>query len=278
MRENLKVPTASVYDVDVASIAALIGDPARCTMLNALLGGSALPAGELARLAGISPATATGHLHKLVDAGLVQVIAQGRYRYHRLSGPQVASALESLALLAPPVPVRSLRQSRTASGLAEARTCYDHLAGRLGVALAEALLEMRALEPIDGHDHRLTATGRELLAQLGIATEPLEQSRRAFARSCLDLTERRPHLAGALPSQLRTMMVREAWLCHDPTGRALQVTKKGAAALFTSFGLNVAAPLVVDPSHSLIERRGAGSVKSTKGNESASRPWSPPRR
>ena len=237
------MPTASVYDVDVASIAALIGDPARCTMLNALLGGSALPAGTLARLAGISPATATGHLHKLVDAGLVQVVAQGRHRYHRLSGPQVASALEALALLAPPVPVRSLRQSRSASTLAEARTCYDHLAGRLGVALAEALLEMKVLEPIDERDHRLTAAGRELLARLGIEAAPLEQSRRAFARSCLDWTERRPHLAGALPSQLLSMMVREGWLCHDPAGRALQVTKKGAAALFTAFRLNVADSL-----------------------------------
>ncbi|MHB1577060.1 MAG: ArsR/SmtB family transcription factor [Candidatus Dormibacteria bacterium] len=234
------MPSASVFDVDVASIAALIGDPARCTMLNALLGGSALPAGELARLADISPATATGHLHKLVNAGLLQVVAQGRHRYHRLSGARVASALEALALLAPPVPVRSLRQSRTASALAGARTCYDHLAGRLGVAVAEALLAMKALEPIDERDHRLTATGRELVGRLGIATEPLEQSRRAFARSCLDWTERRPHLAGALPSQLLTMMVQEGWLCHEPAGRALQVTKKGAAALFTSFGLTLA--------------------------------------
>lgn len=233
------MPTTNVYDADVASIAALIGDPARCAMLNALLGGSALPAGELARLAGISPATATGHLHKLVAAGLVQVVAQGRHRYHRLSGPEVASALEALALLAAPVPVRSLRQSRTASALAEARTCYDHLAGRLGVAVAEALLEMKVLEPTDERDHRLTPAGRELLARLGIEAEPLEQSRRALARACLDWTERRPHLAGALPSQLLTMMVREGWLRHDPTGRALQVTQKGTVALLAWFGVNV---------------------------------------
>lgn len=233
------MPAASTHDVDVASIAFLIGDPARCAMLHALLGGSALPAGELARAAGIAPATATGHLRKLVHAGLVQAVAQGRHRYHRLSGPQVASALEALALLAPPIPVRSLRQSRTAHALAEARTCYDHLAGHLGVAVSEALLEMKALVPIDERDHRVTPTGRELLARLGIETAPLEQSRRVLARSCLDWTERRHHLAGALPSQLLTMMVQEGWLCRQPSGRALQVTPKGTAALIAVFGLEL---------------------------------------
>ncbi len=234
------MPQANVYDVDVASIAALIGDPARCAMLNALLGGGALPAGELARLAGISPATATGHLHKLVDGGLVQVVAQGRHRYHRLSGPHVASALEALAILAPAVPVRSLRQSRTASALAEARTCYDHLAGRLGVAVATTLLERKALEPTDERDHRLTAAGRELLAQLGIEAEGLGHGRRAFARFCLDWTERRPHLAGELPAQLLSMMLRDGWFRRDAAGRALQVTEKGTKALSATLGLDVA--------------------------------------
>lgn len=233
------VSAASIHDVDVASIAALIGDPARCAMLHALLGGAAVPAGELARAAGVAPATATGHLHKLVDAGLVQVVAQGRHRYHRLSGPQVAAALEALALLAPPMPVRSLRQSRTANALAEAQTCYDHLAGRLGVAIAEALLEMKALEPIDERDHRVTPTGRELMARLGIEMAPLEQSRRVVARSCLDWTERRPHLAGALPSQLLTMMVQEGWMRRQPSGRAVLVTPKGTAALIAVLGLDL---------------------------------------
>jgi DNA-binding transcriptional ArsR family regulator len=233
------VPAASTQDVDVASIAALIGDRARCAMLHALLGGAALPAGELARAAGVTPATATGHLHKMVNAGLVQAVAQGRHRYHRLSGPEVASALEALALLAPSIPVQSLRQSRAARDLAKARTCYDHLAGHLGVAVAQALLERRALEPIDERDHRLTPIGRELLARLGIDTAPLERSRRVLARSCLDWTERRSHLAGALPALLLATMLQEGWLRRQPPGRALQVTSKGTAALIAVFGLEL---------------------------------------
>src|SRR6266508_5426174 len=125
-------------DADVAGVAGLLADPARVTMLDALLGGHALPAGELARRAGITAPTASAHLRRLLDGGLVAVQAQGRHRYYRLAGPAVAEALETLSLIAPPRPVRSLRQSQRAEALRFARTRYDHLAGVVGVTLADS--------------------------------------------------------------------------------------------------------------------------------------------
>lgn len=132
---------------DLAPVAALFGDRAHLAMLAALADGRALPAGELARRARVHPATASAHLSQLVDGGLVRVRAQGRHRYHELAGPQVATVIEALAQLAPPSPIRSLRQDRQASALAEARTCYDHLAGRRGVELRDRLLAADALAP-----------------------------------------------------------------------------------------------------------------------------------
>src|SRR5712691_6056552 len=125
-------PPAQPRERDLAAVAVLIGDSARVAMLAALADGRALPAGELARRAGIHPATATAHLRRLVDGGLVRVRAQGRHRYHELTGPQVGMVLEALAQIAPPAPVRSLRQHHAAAALAEARACYDHLAGQRG--------------------------------------------------------------------------------------------------------------------------------------------------
>ena len=128
---------------DIAPVAALLADPARAAMLGALLGGPPLAAGELSQVAGVSPATASAHLARLLDGGLVTVTRQGRHRYYRLAGHEVAEAIEVLAQISPVRPVRSLRQSREAAALAEARTCYDHLAGRAGVELLDALLRER---------------------------------------------------------------------------------------------------------------------------------------
>src|SRR5215471_16988649 len=132
----------TVSDVNVAHAASLLAEPTRAAMLTALLDDRPLAAGELARLAGVSPATASAHLARLLHGGLVTMIKQGRHHYYHLAGPEVAAVMEALAHLsgATPVPVRSLRESRDAAALAEARTCYDHLAGRAGVALLEALL------------------------------------------------------------------------------------------------------------------------------------------
>lgn len=211
-------------DRDLAAVAVLFGDPARAAMLGALAGGHALPAGELARVAGIRPATATVHLRKLVAAGLVRVRAQGRHRYHELAGPEVGAALEALAQLAPAAPVRSLRAHRTAAGLAEARTCYDHLAGRRGVQLRDRLLEVGALRELDDNDHELTPRGRELVAALGIDVMSISKGRRVFARRCVDWTHRRPHLAGAFPAALTSEFLSRGWLSRRG-GRDLKVSE-----------------------------------------------------
>ena len=133
------------YAADIAPVAALMADPARAAMLGALLGGTQLSAGELSQLAGVSPATASAHLARLLDGGLVAVTRQGRHRYYRLAGHEVATVIEALAQISPVRPVRSLRQSQEAAALAQARTCYDHLAGQAGVELLDALLRAGVL-------------------------------------------------------------------------------------------------------------------------------------
>src|SRR6516162_2880150 len=137
-------------DVDIVPAASLLAEPARAAMLTALLDDRPLAAGELARLAGVSPATASAHLARLLHGGMVTVIRQGRHRYYRLAGPEVAAVMEALAHLSPVTPVHSLRQSQDAAALAEARTCYDHLAGRAGVALLDALLAQEFLARLPG--------------------------------------------------------------------------------------------------------------------------------
>ena len=210
-------------DVDLAAVGVLFGDPARTAMLVALSDGRALPAGELARRASVSPATATTHLRRLVEGGLVQVTVQGRHRYHQLAGPQVSAVLEALAHIAPVSPVKSLRQRRDVTTLAEARTCYDHLAGRRGVELRDRLLAAGALRTIDDRDHNLTAHGETLITELDIDLDELRSGRRIFARSCLDWTQRRPHLAGALPAAVNSTFLARGWL-ERSAGRGLRVT------------------------------------------------------
>lgn len=208
-------------DRDLAPVGALIGHPARAAILGVLADGRSLPAGELARHAGVSAATATGHLRKLVDGGLVRVRRQGRHRYHELAGPQVAVALEAIAQIAPPARISSLRQDRERQAIATARTCYDHLAGRLGVELRDRLLADDALRPIDDRDHVLTDHGRQRLRDLELDPDRLERSRRVLARTCIDWTHRRPHLAGALPAAITSRLLELGWL--TPTrGRGLR--------------------------------------------------------
>ncbi len=173
-----------VLDRDLAPVASLIGDPTRIAILAALAEGHALPAGELAHRAGVHPATATAHLRQLVDGGLVSVRVQGRHRYHELAGPRVAAVVEALAQLAPATPVRSLRSDRAARNLAEARTCYDHLAGRRGVELRDRLLAVDALQMVDDRDHRLTPRGHRLVGNLGIDARQLNMTRTGV-RPCL---------------------------------------------------------------------------------------------
>ena len=213
---------------DLAPVGALVGHPARAAMLAALAGGRALPATDLARHARIKPAAATAHLHRLIDGGLVRVRVQGRHRYHEIAGPEVAAVLEAMARIAPPAPVRSLRQDRANRAIAEARTCYDHLAGRLGVELADRILGNGLLSPAGtgqpgpaGTSHVLTDAGRAKLTELGIDPGPVLRSRRALARPCLDWTQRRPHLAGAMPAAITARLI-DLRLLTRTAGRGLR--------------------------------------------------------
>jgi DNA-binding transcriptional ArsR family regulator len=209
-------------DRDLASIADLIEDPARAAMLAALAGGRALPAGELARRAGVHPATASTHLRRLTEGGLIRVRVQGRHRYHEIVNPEVATVLEAIAQIAPPTPTRSPSQHRAAGSLFEARTCYDHLAGRCGVQLRDRLLAAAAIRCLDDRDHELTDRGQCLLDELGIDLATVRASRRVFARSCIDWTDRRVHLAGALPAAITSEFLARGWLTSGP-GRSLRV-------------------------------------------------------
>ncbi|WP_426452871.1 ArsR/SmtB family transcription factor [Paenibacillus sp. S-38] len=222
----------------LTSAAALIADPSRAAILLGLLGGKSLPAGELARLAGVSPQTASSHLAKLVEGGLIVHESQGRHKYFRLAGREVAHALEALHAIAPPKPVRSLRESDQLRALKHARTCYDHLAGRLGVALTDRLLELGWLEASDCRDFALTGPGRERLAQFGVSVPENGGRRRHFARQCLDWSERRPHLAGSLGSALADRFFELRWIERLPGGRSLRVTTEGTRGLASAFGLS----------------------------------------
>jgi DNA-binding transcriptional ArsR family regulator len=221
----------AIADADVASVAALMGDRARCAMLQALIDGSERPAGELAKAAGVSAATASGHLQRLVAGGLVSVRSSGRHRYYGLSGPLVAAAIEALSLISPPVEARSLRQSIAAAAMAEARSCYDHLAGRAGIALRDTLLTSGLLSADGTRDWRPTDRGLRFLEEFGLDAEPILRSRRILARDCLDWTERKPHLAGVLPAALLARFLELGWLDRRRNDRGLTITDLGRANL-----------------------------------------------
>jgi DNA-binding transcriptional ArsR family regulator len=225
-----------VGEADIASVAAVLADESRAAMLAALLGGESLSAGELARQAGLSRSGASNHLRRLREAGLVTADVSGRNRYFRLASDELAGALEALALVAPPKPIRSLRQSDAARALKEARTCYDHLAGELGVAVAAALVERRLLAA-DPDAFRVTPRGERWFAQLGIDVASLRRSRRSFARACVDWTEREPHLAGSLGAALAAAFLAGRFVARRPGSRALTVTPAGADWLEQELGV-----------------------------------------
>lgn len=232
------------YGSDIAPVAALLADRARAAMLTVLLDGRPLSAGELARTAGVTPATASSHLGKLLDGGLVSVVKQGRHRYYRLKGAEVASVIEALSLISPKVQVRSLRQSRQAAALGEARTCYDHLAGRAGVALFDAMIGRGLLEPAldavadepERSAYEVTDKGEESLASIGVDVATARASRRRFAGHCLDWTERRPHLNGALGAAVTAGVIELGWFERGASRRSLVLTDSGRAGLADVFG------------------------------------------
>jgi DNA-binding transcriptional ArsR family regulator len=227
------------YEAGIAPAAALMADPARAAMLLALLDGRPLAASELSRLAAVSPPTASAHLAKLLDGGLVTVVRQGRHRYYRLAGHQVAEAIEALSQIARPAPVRSLRQSRRAAALAEARTCYDHLAGRLGVALTEALVARNHIA-LSEDGGMVTPSGEDLFRSFGFEVRSKSPSRRPFCRPCLDWSERRPHLAGALGAAIAARCFELDWIARIRDTRAVLITQKGRRGFADTFGIDLA--------------------------------------
>ncbi|MBO0691172.1 MAG: winged helix-turn-helix transcriptional regulator [Candidatus Dormibacteraeota bacterium] len=240
-------------DADLAAVGRLLADPGRCRVLLALGDGRALPASGLAAEAGVRASTASEHLAKLVDAGLLCVETHGRHRYFRLAGPHVARVLEAVAQVAPAHPVRSLRQGTRAQQVRDARTCYDHLAGRLGVALLQSLIDLGHVCGGDGsfrpelavHDrlaatgrgdvqYVLTDSGRALFADLGVQL-PGEQRE---LRYCVDWSEQRHHLAGAAGRSLCSRLAELSWIRRSPATRAVTLTDAGRAGLAQHFHLD----------------------------------------
>ncbi len=226
----------------LAEVAALIADPSRAAMLGALQDGRAQPAGALARVAGVSAATASAHLKKLRLSGLVTQNLSGRHHYFRLAGHEVNDALESLGRLIPR-PARSITSmTPERRALCEARLCYDHLAGALGVAIADALVAAKALR-VRGDDFTLTLgpRARVVFRELGIDIDELAAGPRPLVRSCTDWTERREHLAGALGAALATVCLEHGWAKRKRGTRAVQVTDIGRRTLEKQIGSRVSS-------------------------------------
>ncbi|WP_431879373.1 ArsR/SmtB family transcription factor [Amycolatopsis sacchari] len=243
-------------DADIARTAALFADPARVRVLMALADGRALAASVLAAEAGLSAQGTSAHLARLREAELVEVEQSGRHRFYRLAGPHVAEILETLARSSPPQPVRSLKSGTRAEAVRFARTCYDHLAGKLGVAITAALLERGALRRTDGdpttarraedrlsapmatHPYELGPAAERLFGTLGVDLGAASRARRPLLRFCLDWSEQRHHLAGALGAALATALTDRGWLEPRARGhRAVRVTPAGREHLAEQLGV-----------------------------------------
>jgi DNA-binding transcriptional ArsR family regulator len=222
----------------IAEVAALVGDPARANILCALLGGRALTASELAFAASVTPQTASGHLAKLLTAQLVQLMKQGRHRYYRLAGPHVGQMLESIMTVAMTGPPRFQPASKRDDNMRRARTCYDHLAGALGVSLTERLRE-RELVFLGDEAGEVTAAGADFLSHLGVDLNAARAQRRLFCRPCLDWTERRPHIGGALGAALASRCFELKWIERMSSSRALTITLAGRQGLKEYFDLSI---------------------------------------
>ncbi|HKD51446.1 MAG TPA: helix-turn-helix transcriptional regulator [Candidatus Acidoferrum sp.] len=224
-------------DASACSIAAAIGEPARARMLYCLTDGRARTSTELAIVADVSPSTASVHLQRLMSNRLVKVLAQGKHRYYRLEGPDVAAALEALSVLAGGT--RNTFVPNTPEPLRAARTCYDHIAGSLGVTLHDRIRAMGWLvdDSKDGSSYDLTQRGEKGLQALGMEIDATRALRRRFAFACVDWSERRPHLGGALGAALLKVALKKRWVAQDLDSRILHVTASGRREMQVRFGL-----------------------------------------
>ncbi len=220
----------------ISRYAGLIADPTRAFILASLLDGKAKTASELTVGSGASAQSVSGHLAKLLEGGLVRVHPQGRYRYYALYDHTVAEAIEALDLLSP----ESVRSFSVAAprDLLLARCCYDHVAGHLGVLIAAQLLKLRWLRAAD-REYELTRAGAKGLAELGIDVHAARNGRRAFARTCMDWTERKPHIAGALGASLLQLLIERKWVERAKVARMLRITPEGRRGLLLHLGVSV---------------------------------------
>jgi len=230
---------------DVALIAGLMGEPARAAILAALVDGRALPAGELAFIGNVAPQTASFHLRKLMDASLVTVQRQGKHSYYRLANERVAATIESIAALAPvrdqvDLRLRTRYDSERVKELRFARTCYRHLAGVLAVEINQAFLNRGLLVANSETSYCLTDHGRAWCSQLGIDLPTSVRPSEVFSRACLDWTERRHHIGGALGVALFSRLTELRWIVKNPQTRAVRVTHAGASALEQQLGITTA--------------------------------------
>jgi DNA-binding transcriptional ArsR family regulator len=225
-------------DVRIAEVAALVGDPARANILAALMGGQALTAGELVQAAGVSPQTTSGHLGKLADGRLIACVKQGRHRYYRIATPRVAEMLEGIMAVVADAPPRHRPASKLDEAMRNARTCYDHFAGKLGVGITDALCARGHLVLTD-EGGEVTETGVTFLEELGVDLATARSRRRIFCRPCLDWTERRPHLGGTVGAVLAQRCFDLKWLQRMRDSRALLVTPAGRRGLSDAFGLSL---------------------------------------
>jgi DNA-binding transcriptional ArsR family regulator len=218
----------------ISVVAHLIAEPVRAAMLISLSGGGALSASALADVAGITAQTASFHLAKLLDGGLLTVASRGRNRYYQLAGSHIAQLLESLASIGPVTNAWKTTPSQSAKALRFARCCYDHLAGQVGVALTQGMLQKGWLVENEGANYALTDGGRRWLASLGVAQDNSEAEQ---AHRCLDWTERQYHIAGPLGATLMSALMQWEWVTKPASGRALTVTPQGWKALAEHFAI-----------------------------------------
>ncbi len=224
-----------VANASLSGIAAAIAEPARARMLCCLMDGHARTSTELSAVADVSASTASVHLARLKEQRLVNVLAQGKHRYYSLGGASVAAALEALMVVAGGPRERFV--PNTPSRLRDARTCYDHMAGAIAVSIHDRFKERGWLKDLDDGAYELTASGTKSIESLGIDVDAVRALRRRFACSCLDWSERRPHLAGALGATLLNLALKRKWVVPDLDSRALSVTRVGVREMSTRFGL-----------------------------------------
>jgi DNA-binding transcriptional ArsR family regulator len=220
---------------NISNTASLISDPSRAAILSVLLDGRFHTASELSLLIGVKPQTTSYHLSKLIEQNMIVVESQGRHRYFGIHNQEIARTIESILVLSPPVKIKSLRQSREDEAMRYARTCYDHIAGFVGVQIADSFIRKGYLDS----DFSLTTEGKKFLEELQVDLKEIKKKRRSFCHQCLDWSERRHHIAGALGLVLLEKFIELEWVVRLPQTRALSVTKKGKEAIQNLCGIEI---------------------------------------